>query len=102
ALNVAALCRCGLRNGPCGIHHGDEPWPAGVYRRRCGLSRWKCSARQAGAVRFVMAAGVTPVAEVGTMDSAGCTRSDKTLFAREATPPAVSADTQPCAMVGSV
>lgn len=32
-----------------------------------------------GQVRFVMTAGVTPVAQVGTMDSAGCTRSVKTL-----------------------
>lgn len=74
------LCeRCGLCNGPCGIQHGDEI-PAGrVYRRRCGLSRGKYSARQAGVVRRVMAAGVTPVAEVSTMDSAGCSRSVRTL-----------------------
>ena len=74
------LCkRCGLWNGPCGIHHGEKPSPVIIYRRRCGLSRWKCTARQASVVRLVMAAGVTPVAEVSTMDSAGCRRSVRTF-----------------------
>ncbi|MFM7168958.1 MAG: hypothetical protein ACKO3T_27280, partial [Planctomycetaceae bacterium] len=72
--------------GPCGIHHGEESSPLGVYRWRGGLSLWKWAAWQAGEVRFVMTAGVTPVAEIGTIDSAGCTRSVKTLDARGATP----------------
>ena len=74
------LCkRCGLWNGPCGIHHGEKPSPVIIYRRRFGLSRWKCTARQASVVRLVMAAGVTPVAELSTMDSAGCRRSVRTF-----------------------